>query len=576
MPIAWDPDDGPERNILLDGEPASMSDFLVYYNSGSDITVVTLALPEQAYAPSPANLATDVPRDVTLGWAPGNLAVEHDVYFGKSFADMNEATTASEVYIGRQSETAYALDRLELGQTYYWRIDEVNEANTNSPWIGDVWSFKVEPVGYPIAAGLITAAASSQNSADEGPEKTIDGSGLEPDGTHSQASDTMWRSDQSEPGEAWIKYEFDRAYSLAELVIWNHNTEFEAVVGFGIKEALIEISVDGLDFTPLVTTELAQAAQSTVDVQGALVKAVRITAMSNWSVFSKQYGLSEIQFLAIPLAAREMSPADGTVLTELTAALSWRASRQAEFHDVYLSTDEQAVIDGDTPPVERVNTAQYTADLDLLDATYYWKINEVNEAEVPAVWEGPVQSFTTPAFLVLEDFESYDVGNNEIWWSWKDGIGYPARDGIQAYPGNGTGSVVGDEATATYMEMGIVHGGAQSMPFFYDNITAVTRSEATRTFDPPEDWTLHGIKTLSLYFIGVVDPLNGPGQLYVKINDTKVPYPGDPTDLQTQEWLEFSVDLSALSVTEVTQLTIGIEGTNTTGKILIDDISLYP
>ncbi|HUV63700.1 MAG TPA: hypothetical protein VMW24_07365 [Sedimentisphaerales bacterium] len=30
---------------------------------------------------------------------------------------------------------------LVAGTTYYWRIDEVNDADPNSPWKGPVWSF---------------------------------------------------------------------------------------------------------------------------------------------------------------------------------------------------------------------------------------------------------------------------------------------------------------------------------------------------------------------------------------------------------------------------------------------------
>lgn len=31
------------------------------------------------------------------------------------------------------------------GTTYYWRVDEVNEADPASPWKGDVWSFLLPP-----------------------------------------------------------------------------------------------------------------------------------------------------------------------------------------------------------------------------------------------------------------------------------------------------------------------------------------------------------------------------------------------------------------------------------------------
>ncbi|MCH9016363.1 MAG: hypothetical protein IIB89_01200, partial [Chloroflexi bacterium] len=35
---------------------------------------------------------------------------------------------------------------LELGTNYYWRVDEINNADPNSPWRGDVWSFWIPPV----------------------------------------------------------------------------------------------------------------------------------------------------------------------------------------------------------------------------------------------------------------------------------------------------------------------------------------------------------------------------------------------------------------------------------------------
>ncbi|UCE49721.1 MAG: hypothetical protein JSW47_06145, partial [Phycisphaerales bacterium] len=34
---------------------------------------------------------------------------------------------------------------LQLGATYYWRVDEVNPAEPDSPWKGEVWSFTVPP-----------------------------------------------------------------------------------------------------------------------------------------------------------------------------------------------------------------------------------------------------------------------------------------------------------------------------------------------------------------------------------------------------------------------------------------------
>jgi hypothetical protein len=44
----------------------------------------------------------------------------------------------------------YDANGLGFESTYYWRIDEVNESDANSPWKGDVWSFTT------LAEGLVS------------------------------------------------------------------------------------------------------------------------------------------------------------------------------------------------------------------------------------------------------------------------------------------------------------------------------------------------------------------------------------------------------------------------------------
>jgi hypothetical protein len=125
----------------------------------------------------------------------------------------------------------------------------------------------------------------------------------------------------------------------------------------------------------------------------------------------------------------------------------------------------------------------------------------------------------------------------------------------------------------SFCESTIVHGGKQSLPLAYDN-SKVTLSEATRTFGKAQDWTAGGIKGLSLWFWGVA---NNTGQLYLKINDTKVPYNGPAADLAKPLWQRWIVDLSTVAgVNKVTKLTIGVEGAGAKGKLYVDDIRLYP
>jgi hypothetical protein len=100
-----------------------------------------------ALRPNPADGAMLQTTWASLGWIPGELAVSHDLYFGNSFGDVNEGaegtfvgnlTTASQV-VGFPGFPAP--EGLQPGTTYYWRVDEVNDADPNSPWKGKVWSF---------------------------------------------------------------------------------------------------------------------------------------------------------------------------------------------------------------------------------------------------------------------------------------------------------------------------------------------------------------------------------------------------------------------------------------------------
>ena len=82
--------------------------------------------------------------DVNLTWRPGIFAAKvngHDVYFGTDYSGVANATTSSSQYKGRQSATIYLASGLEAGATYYWRIDEVNDACEPYLWKGSVWSF---------------------------------------------------------------------------------------------------------------------------------------------------------------------------------------------------------------------------------------------------------------------------------------------------------------------------------------------------------------------------------------------------------------------------------------------------
>jgi hypothetical protein len=95
-----------------------------------------------ASSPEPSNGAVDVVQPVILSWIAGGSNLYHDIYFGEDEQSVSEATTQSlSIYCGQQPAeiTTYDLGALELGKTYYWRIDECsNDVRISN---GNVWNF---------------------------------------------------------------------------------------------------------------------------------------------------------------------------------------------------------------------------------------------------------------------------------------------------------------------------------------------------------------------------------------------------------------------------------------------------
>ena len=99
--------------------------------------------PVQAYGPKPGNLATGVTQTPLLSWKPGIHAASHELYFGPDEAAVADATKASPEFKGSKAlgEESHDPGELPWLSTYYWRVDEVNTANPDSPWPGKVWTF---------------------------------------------------------------------------------------------------------------------------------------------------------------------------------------------------------------------------------------------------------------------------------------------------------------------------------------------------------------------------------------------------------------------------------------------------
>jgi hypothetical protein len=555
--------------------------------------------------PSPDNEETDVCRDVVLSWTPGKFAPltnGHKVFFSDDFYDVNEGLDG----VIQDTNTYTPPELPEWGTTYYWRVDEANSTAPTGWDQGDVWQFTVELFAFPIEDVI---AKASSNVAGKDPANTLT---LEGD-LHSTNTSEMWLSDSELPGQAWIEYEFDKVYSLHQMWVWNYNGEFP-LNWYGLNSVTIEYSLTGTDgdWTPLEgVPDFNQAPGSadyahntTVNFGGKAAKYIRITANSNFSngIF-ENYGLSEVRFFYIPVYARRPSPDDEAPDVVPDMILTWRAGRDAAEHKVYFSSDEQAVTEGTiTPEIVPGNgcEASYDPGDDLdLGTTYYWRIDEVNGDQT---WQGDVWSYTTADYLVVDDMEFYGDSNlpgeegSRVFYVWRDGFTVTDPYNI---PSNGTASQVG-HWPPPIMETGTVHGGSQSMPFYYLNDGThsvnpnVYYSQITaQASDLPigENWTRNGVNALTLYFYG--DLGNDVGEpMWVKLTDQsnssgRVTYgtyaDEDVSNLADQAWHEWNIELVDFGVDleHVKEISIGIGEPDAmspggTGLMYFDDIRLYP
>ena len=187
---------------------------------------------------------------------------------------------------------------------------------------------------------------------------------------------------------------------------------------------------------------------------------------------------------------------------------------------------------------------------------------------------------------MVDDVELYtgNVDANEaIFQTWLDVFGFGSPERPPYFAGNGTGSAVG-YFSPPYTEQTIVHGGRQSMPLNYDNVSEPWFSQAGRMWATPRDWTVNGMDTLQIFVRG--ESSNGPDALYVTLEDdgghaATMVHP-DPDSVLTGAWLDWNIPLADLiaagvDVTAITKMDIGVGSRDNpqpggTGLIYVDDI----
>jgi len=400
--------------------------------------------------PIPADGAVIWETWASMEWYPGVSAVSHDVFFGENLADVEAGT--GDTLIGNQTESNFLVgfaenpypEGLIPGTTYYWRINEVNDADPESPWVGPVWSFSVAPQtswNPEPADGAESVVMDSRLTWTAGFGAKL----------HFIAFGDDYDTVLNSPGTLYGLTSYNPGpLELAKTYYWRVD-EFDGVNTY--KGEVWSFTTEGAVYGP-------DPANSAVDIKP--------TVILKWNA--------------------------GAVA----------ASHEVYFGTDSDAVKNATMSSPEYKGPKALGEESYDPGKLLMNTDYFWRIDEVNGINPLSPWQGTVWRFTTGNFFSIDDFEDYNTEDNQIWFAWHDGLGAGIPGTLGYLPGNGTGSAVGDETSPSYTEETIVHGGGKSMPFEYDNNKqGVSKySEVALTLSDQRDWTESGVVELSLWFRG--------------------------------------------------------------------------
>jgi hypothetical protein len=437
------------------------------------------AAPLIAYSPNPLDGDKWLSTGTTLSWLPGQNALSHELYFSTDKnAVLNRDASA---FQGKLNAPTFNPGTLTEKTAYYWAVDEVLSAGKNA---GELWSFTTVGAGGGLKGEYFNNTTMSGvpgftridpdinfNWGGNGPGAPIGTTGWSARWTADldiAVADTYTFAITSAGGtRLWI----DGKLIIDMWVSWVPTTygSLPTYLDRGIHSLRVEYANwDRTDAQQILYWERPGAAQAIVPAGP----------------------------LQPPVRARALYPANGDVNVPQDVTLTWSVGEKAAQHDIYFGDDANAVAAAD--PSSSLYKGQQQRDENTLavsnlewNKTYYWRVDEVNEADADSPWVSSVWSFTTADFLVVDNFETYTIEEgNRIFDLWIDGW----ATGLN-------GSMVG-YIDPPFTEQAIVHGGAQSMPMDYNNVNSPFYSEAERELSPVQNWTVNGVTDLVLFVRG--------------------------------------------------------------------------
>jgi hypothetical protein len=392
-----------------------------------------------AHNPRPANKATGADLDIDLVWTPGIYAASHDVYFGTDYNSVSNADHSSGEYKGNQPLDNDSFDpgTLDYSTTYYWAIDEVNEANI---WPGEVWRFTTAAPPPPPSVGILgswvtgtshakesgsnralvfiahaeRSSATTLNSVTYGGQsmtKVVDkiiSSGttrtyvaafiLNDAGITAAANTTFTPSWSAAPTSVVYDSVFLQNVNQATLTgaTASNATSTGATIttsalATGNGDMVIDAATCSNTGSYTVNNGFTEAIEPSITSADAVVGYKSATGSNETpsvthSTTTGRQSLIGFVVKNIPIQASNPNPANGATGVDLNADLSWTAGIGATSHDVYFGTSNPPAFQGNqTGATFEPGTLNYST-------TYYWRIDEHNTGGTTL---GTVWSFTT-------------------------------------------------------------------------------------------------------------------------------------------------------------------------------------
>jgi len=294
--------------------------------------------------------SVQVPQPLVLSWQPGAWATHHDVYLGPNENTVTYAAIGNpDVYQGHiPAEThTYEPGMLAYGETYYWRIDGVNETEAGLGCRGDTWRF--------TTADFIM--------------------------DYSPANDT-----------AGVRWPAQLSWTPGGPALWYD-------VYFGEDEDSVAQATPDISAIYRGRQMADQTTFSTGKLQPFNTHFWRIDGVDELD--AQRLWKGKVQQFTSAGPAVDQYPPDSALKVSRPVILRWKAGGPGLGYDVYFGETRRAVVQA-TPESTGIYQGQQASGQTSFDpgylkpgTTYYWRIDGVDTDNPENLWKGTIVKFTT-------------------------------------------------------------------------------------------------------------------------------------------------------------------------------------